>query len=62
MDDFGFFTKATPVITDTSTRAELEAAIVALRAKQSRLPVHYVDRRKEIADEIDALVERILGL
>ena len=48
-------------VTDTSTRAELKAAIKVLRAKQVRLPAHWVDRRQEIAEEVDVLVARVLA-
>lgn len=42
------------------TRANIEAAIAALRIKQQRMPAHWVDRRAEVADEIDELVEQWL--
>lgn len=44
------------VITDDSTRAALAEAIVAMRAKQRRMPIHWVDRRAEVGEEIDELV------
>lgn len=47
-------------VTDTSTRAEIEAAITALRAKAERMPAHWEDRRAEVADAIDELVDRWL--
>lgn len=43
-----------------STKAELEAAIHELRARQGRLPQHWVDQRAELGDEIDCLVDRWL--
>lgn len=39
------------------TRADIEAAIVAKRQKQDRMPAHWVERRAQVGDEIDALVE-----
>ena len=47
-------------INDHSTRANIAAGIAALKAKHDRLPVHYLDDRREIMDEIDALVDRWL--
>lgn len=45
------------VVTNTSTRAELEAAIQALRTKAKRYSLN--DRRRlEIDDECDALVDQ----
>lgn len=49
-------------VTDTSTRAELVEAIEVLRARQRRLPVHFVEARDDLADEVDLLVERVLGM
>lgn len=43
-------------VTEASSRAEIEQAIVALRAKVQRMPSHWVDRREAVADEIDELV------
>ena len=44
-------------ITDRSTRVDIAASIAALKAKYDRLPVHYIDQRREIMDEIDGLVD-----
>jgi hypothetical protein len=44
-------------VTDQSTRAELEQAIAALRVKQDRMPSAWVERRAEVAEEIDSLVD-----
>jgi hypothetical protein len=44
-------------VSKQSTRAELEAGITALRAKQDRMPKAWVDRRAEVGDEIDELVD-----
>ena len=49
-------------VTDTSTRAELIEAIEVLRARQRRLPAHFVDARDAIADEVEILVDQINGL
>lgn len=49
-------------VTDDSTRAELTEAIAHLRAKQRRMPEHFVDKRQAIADEVDRLVERVVLL
>lgn len=48
-------------ITDDSSRADIEAAIAALRAKQERMPKAWEKRREEVADEIDALVGQWLA-
>lgn len=45
-------------VTDASTRGEIEAAIVELRAKVERMPAHWADRRQAVADEIDDLVDQ----
>jgi hypothetical protein len=51
-------TKPEPIrVTDTATRATIEAAIVVLMAKKRRMPEHWVDRRAEVGDEIDVLVD-----
>lgn len=47
-------------VTDDADRATIEQAIVALRFKQGRMPAHWVDRRQQVADEIDDLVTRWL--
>ena len=47
-------------VTDRSTRADIAEAIAALMRKRARLPVHYIDQRREIMDEVDGLVERWL--
>lgn len=44
-------------VTDASTRGEIEAAITELRARQDRMPAHWLDRRAEVGDEIDSLVD-----
>lgn len=44
------------------TRADIEDRIRRKRAAQDRMPMHWVDRRAEIGDEIDALVDRWLEL
>lgn len=43
-------------ITNTSPAADIEAAIVELRARQKRMPAHWTERRAEIGEEIDDLV------
>lgn len=45
------------VVTDTSPRADIEAAIAALRAKAKRLSRHD-PRRDAIDTECDALVDQ----
>lgn len=42
---------------DHATREELAEAIAALRAKQDRMPAHWTERRQEVANEIDILVD-----
>lgn len=49
-------------VDDCATKAELEAAIAGLRSKQNRMPAAWADRRAEVADEIDLLVDRWLEL
>jgi hypothetical protein len=44
-------------ITKLSARAEIERQIAVLRAKQDRMPKAWVDRRAEVGDEIDQLVD-----
>jgi hypothetical protein len=44
-------------ITDASLRTEIELAITELRRKQHRMPAAWVDRRAEVGDEIDELVD-----
>ena len=44
------------VITDETTRAELEEAMRHLAATAARLPQHYVDRRAAIHARIDVLL------
>jgi hypothetical protein len=41
----------------TDTRATIEAAIVVLMAKKRRMPEHWVDRRAEVGDAVDVLVD-----
>ena len=43
--------------TQDAARPAIEAKIEQLRAKQDRMPNHWVDRRQEVADEIDGLVD-----
>lgn len=45
-------------ITDDADRATLEQAIIALRLKATRMPAHWVERRQQVADEVDRLVDR----
>jgi len=47
-------------VTERSTRADIAEAIAALMRKRARLPVHYIDQRREIMDEVDGLVDRWL--
>lgn len=44
---------------EAKARTELHAeeAITALRTKQRRMPDHWVERRAEVGDAIDALVD-----
>lgn len=44
-------------VTDADVRADLEAAIAALRLKQRRMPAAWVDRRAEVGAVIDDLVD-----
>lgn len=48
-------------ITDRSTRVEIAESIRVLKAKHDRLPIHWLDDRREIMDEIDALVDAWLA-
>lgn len=52
----------TIVITDTSSKTQVEEAIKALRAKQNRMPSHWVEAREEVAVELEDLVERRLRM
>ena len=45
------------VITDETTRAEIEEALTYLAATAARLPRHYVDRKAAIHARIDALLD-----
>ncbi len=45
------------VITDDTTRAELEEAIRNLVATARRMPDHWVDKRAALHAKIDALLE-----
>jgi hypothetical protein len=47
-------------ITDHSPRCDIEAAITVLRERQDRMPAHWLDRRADVGDEIDVLVDRWL--
>lgn len=47
--------------TTTDTRAAIEREIRSLRAKQDRMPAHWHERREQVGDEIDALVDRWLA-
>ena len=38
------------------TRADIEATIADLRAKQNRMPAHWTQRREEVAVELELLV------
>jgi hypothetical protein len=51
------------VTTETaqSTRDRITAEIAALRRKQDRMPAHWHERREQVGDEIDALVEAWLN-
>lgn len=49
-----------PAIRASTTRAEIEQAIRELRAKQDRMPAHWVERRAEVGDAIDVLVDEWL--
>ena len=46
------------VVRDDATRPEIEAAIELLSLRKRRMPKHWEDRRLEVADEIDGLVDR----
>lgn len=48
-------------ISDESDRASIVLAIVELRARQDRMPMHWTDRRVELGDEIDDLVDQWLA-
>ncbi len=48
-------------VTDDSTREQIAAAIAVLRVKAERMPAYWVDRRREIADECDVLVDMWLA-
>lgn len=39
------------------TRADIEASITALRVKPERMPTHWVERREQLAADIDRLVD-----
>lgn len=45
-------------VTDDADRATLEQAIIALRLQARRMPTHWVERRQQVADEVDELVDR----
>lgn len=47
--------------TVVDTRADIEAKIIRARAKQDRMPRHWVERRAQVGDEIDELVQRWLA-
>lgn len=49
-------------ITENSSKAHVEEAIKALRAKQNRMPSHWVDAREAVAVELEELVERRLRM
>ncbi len=42
----------------TDTCAAIEQRIREARAKQNRMPLHWVERRAEVGDVIDALVDQ----
>lgn len=48
-------------LTDDSSRADIERAIAALKAKHDRLPAHYEEQRAAIMAEIEADVDRWLA-
>lgn len=54
----------TPIIrvTDDADRATLAEAIRALRLKATRMPAHWVERRQQVADEVDELVARVVAM
>ena len=41
---------------DTITREHIATQIAELRNKQRRMPAHWVERREQISDQIDALI------
>ena len=41
---------------ETVTREHIATQIAELRNKQRRMPAHWVERREQVGDEIDALV------
>ena len=45
------------VVTDSTTRAELEEAITGHRETLRRMPTHWVERRARIDGLIDAMLE-----
>ena len=45
------------VITDDTTKAEIEEAIAGHRALLRRMPAHWADRRAKVHARIDALLE-----
>ena len=49
------------VVTDDTTRADIEEALHHLTAAAKRLPSHYVDRRAAIHVRIDALLTELQG-
>lgn len=48
-------------VADDADRPTLEQAIRALRFKQDRMPKHWDERRAELSDEIDELVDMWLA-
>lgn len=46
--------------TTTRTRADIEQEIREARAKQERMPEHWVERRAVVGDAIDVLVDEWL--
>ena len=42
--------------TDDATREQIARAIAELRRRHKRLPVHFEEQRKVLADEVDLLV------
>jgi hypothetical protein len=49
--------RALLVITDATTKAEIEEAIAGHRALLQRMPSHWTERRAKIHARIDALLE-----
>lgn len=50
------------VVTSDTTRAELAEAIGHLRTRRDRLPIHWVEQREEVDDEVGQLITTWLAL